>query len=421
LHHRLFDISVTVHDLAALRCGRILACRVQKRCSLMGETLVAESSERTRDLSLRTHLSVGLLALALPIGAVFACARIDETVSARGRVDFTGLVPVTARVSARIERVLCHEGQRVSAGEPLFELDREELRARHDELVERARGLGQQRVHLVARQEILAAEEHPRAVRRARDERQALAAEAELAGSQWTRRDALRQRNAGSVEDADVAHRQVEVARARQAASESSLGALVARQEGELEEQSRALAELDSQLAEVEADLPLAQRWLDDATVRAPIDGVVLTADPERLRGRRFAPGEALIDLADPKDLRFVVRVDERDISRVAEGQDVLVRLDAFPFYVYRTFAGHVAEVARAPAARPDAATEFRVLITLDQPVVDVEVNGTWRPVALRPGLSGEGSIIVNRGMELSAFLFRALERDHLPKGVTVY
>ena len=70
--------------------------------------------------------------------------------------------------------------------------------------------------------------------------------------------------------------------------------------------------------------------------------------NPERLHARKLEPGETIIKMADPKSLQFVAPIDEREVSKVASGQDVLVRLDAFPYYVYRAFHGVVAEVSLA-------------------------------------------------------------------------
>ena len=75
-----------------------------------------QEPKRTTDLALRRHLLFSLGVLILPMAMIGAYVRIDETVTARGRIDFTALTPVTARISARIERVLCREGDMSHSG-----------------------------------------------------------------------------------------------------------------------------------------------------------------------------------------------------------------------------------------------------------------------------------------------------------------
>lgn len=379
--------------------------------------------ERTRDLSLPLHLSVGLFALLVPIAGIAHFARLDETVSARGRLEFTALTPATTRIGARIERVLCREGERVVRGAALFELDREELRARHDELVARARGLREQREHIAVLRRVVVDEEQPRELIRERRELAASAIDVELKHKLWSPRLELLAREAGSGEEAMVARLGYEAASTRRDAAVATTRAVAARQRRDVEEIDRSLAAVNGELQAVEASLPLAERWLVDATVRAPIDGIVLTANPERLRGKRVEPGETIVEIADPRELRFVMEVDERDVSRVIPGEDVVLSFDAFPFYVYRAFHGSVSEVSHLPLAvgSADIANRFRVLVAVEDPRIEIDVAGTHRTVDLRPGLSGEGSVFVNCGLDLGTFLLRSLERRRLPKSFTIY
>src|SRR5207253_2636155 len=127
----------------------------------------------------------------------------------------------------------------------------------------------------------------------------------------------------------------------------SVVGALVAHHVREIVELDRSRTGVISELRQIVAELPVAARDLADTEVRAPADGFILTPNPERLAGKRFAAGETMLEVADPADLELVLEVDERDIARVTPGQEVHVNLDAFPFYLYHRFAGTVREVGR--------------------------------------------------------------------------
>jgi RND family efflux transporter MFP subunit len=86
-------------------------------------------------------------------------------------------------------------------------------------------------------------------------------------------------------------------------------------------------AERDARAARAAADA-LIQR-LDDYLVRAPTDGVVLRRDAEV--GEVVDTPASLFWIGEPRPLRVTAEVDEEDIARIAPGQRVLLRADAFP------------------------------------------------------------------------------------------
>jgi RND family efflux transporter MFP subunit len=86
-------------------------------------------------------------------------------------------------------------------------------------------------------------------------------------------------------------------------------------------------AERDARAARAAADA-LIQR-LDDYLVRAPTDGVVLRRDAEV--GEVVDTPASLFWIGEPRPLRVTAEVDEEDIARIAVGQRVLLRADAFP------------------------------------------------------------------------------------------
>src|SRR6185312_14416772 len=68
---------------------------------------------------------------------------------------------------------------------------------------------------------------------------------------------------------------------------------------------------------------------ISDYTIVAPMDGVVLRRDGEI--GEIAEAGQILFRIGVPKPLQVVAEVNEEDIPRVALGQVVLFRTDAFP------------------------------------------------------------------------------------------
>jgi RND family efflux transporter MFP subunit len=97
-------------------------------------------------------------------------------------------------------------------------------------------------------------------------------------------------------------------------------------------------AERDARAARATAEMSVHR--LDDYVVRAPTAGVVLRRDAEV--GEMVDTPAALFWIGEPKPLRVTAEVDEEDIARIAPGQRVLIRADAF---AGRVMAGQVAQI----------------------------------------------------------------------------
>ncbi len=90
-------------------------------------------------------------------------------------------------------------------------------------------------------------------------------------------------------------------------------------------------------------DAAIRDERLRSATVRAPVSGIVLTARPEERVGSRVDAGSTVLVLGRTDTLELEFGVDQRDVGRVQTGQEVRLRVDAFP---QRTFVGRVSGIA---------------------------------------------------------------------------
>ena len=111
-----------------------------------------------------------------------------------------------------------------------------------------------------------------------------------------------------------------------------------------------------------------------DYTIVAPMDGVVLRRDGEI--GEIAEAGQILFRVGVPKPLQVVAEVNEEDIPRVALGQTVLFRTDAFPD---RRLEGKVREITPMGDV---AAKTYRIKIALPD------------DTPLKPGMSVEANIV---------------------------
>ncbi len=136
------------------------------------------------------------------------------------------------------------------------------------------------------------------------------------------------------------------------------------------------LERTQSELGQVEGLVAGLKARLNDYTVTAPLEGVVLRADGEI--GELTSPGETLFWVGQPKPIRLVAEVNEEDIPRVAKGQKVLLRSDAFPATQLTATVGEI-----TPKGDPVAKT-FRVYLALPD------------ASPLRIGMSVEANIIAS-------------------------
>lgn len=144
------------------------------------------------------------------------------------------------------------------------------------------------------------------------------------------------------------------------------------------------LALARAEVSEAQAQLQSDETNLAKATIRSPIDGIVLD--------RRIEPGQTvaatyqtphLFTIAeDLTRMRLHVDVDEADVGRVALGQRAVFTVDAYPA---RTFAAAITEVRFAPQT-VDGVVSYEAVLAVDN-----------AELSLRPGMTATAEITVNK------------------------
>ena len=84
-----------------------------------------------------------------------------------------------------------------------------------------------------------------------------------------------------------------------------------------------------SEQRQARASLAAAQQVVNDLSLRAPMDGIVLRQDGEP--GETVTSAHVLFWVGELNPLRITAEVDEEDIPRVKPGQRVIIKADAFP------------------------------------------------------------------------------------------
>ena len=246
----------------------------------------------------------------------------------RRQVDVVGTlaareeVVVSAEVDGRVARLVHDLGDRVSAGEPLIELDPEKLQYRAE--AQKA-ALDQARARYGASGDELPPLDQVPAV---------VSTSAQLADArqQLERAKNLSERSLLPRSDLDTAQTRFNTAKAAH---------------------DQALASARQLRADIEtqtSSLRLAQRNLRDAVIRAPFDGYVA----ERLvsQGQYIQTQAPVMRIVRLQPLKLTAEIPEKFAPWIQTGRELAVRVDAYPS---QTFAGKVVRISPAVNLRSRA------------------------------------------------------------------
>ena len=235
----------------------------------------------------------------------------DELVVS-GHVEATE-VRVATKVAGRLESIAFDEGDAVSRGQELGQIDTVDLRL----AVDRARA---ERAQVQAQLELLLAGAREEDIAQARA--RVAQAEADLAGAEreLERMEGLLASGSGTSKSRDDALTRRDVSLAALAAAREALARLEAGSRPEEIEQARALVAVAS------ASIAQLEQQLQDATIRSPTTGVVTEKLAEA--GELLGVGSGVALVTDLDGAWLNVYVGEPYLGRVRIGQAVEVRTD---------------------------------------------------------------------------------------------
>lgn len=301
-----------------------------------------------------------------------------DGVNASGRIEPLARVAVMSRASGIVEALFVDEGDVVTAGQVLAELDREQLEAQWN----------QDQADLLAAEARVEAAEARLAETRVRVDDPEL----EFLERDLERVATLFEQGRVSAKDRDDAQRALEIARFRVAQVKANLPVLEA-----------SIAEAAAQLAAAEADLERSATALREATIKSPIDGIVLLREKEVGDGVSSiltAGGNAtqLMTLGDLSEMYVEARVDEVDLGRIHVGMPAQITVDAFRGAVLE---GEVRRIAPAGTLDDNGIVTFEVEVTVKDP------EGI-----LRPDMTADAKLVIERRDDVPALPQVALRSD---------
>lgn len=288
---------------------------------------------------------------------------ITQVVKATGRIDPREKVDLSAHVVAKIERLFVEEGDEVTAGQAVVELEREAFQA----VWERAsaqRVIGQNQVRQ---------------------------AEIDL-------RDAvLKSDRYGSLAAEGVV------------SAEQTEAANLGRESAELR-----LAQAREQLRQADADLEKSRDDLDKVTLYAPISGRIIALNAEQgevvVSGLMNNPASVIATIADLSEILVEVDVDETEIVSVREGQAAEVSVDAVVGHTYHGLVEEIGSSGYTRAGKGDVIF-YSVKVLLE----DADAR-------LRPGMTARAEIAVETHVDtvvvpIQVVVYRRVPSDDASSG----
>lgn len=155
------------------------------------------------------------------------------------------------------------------------------------------------------------------------------------------------------------------------------------------------LAIAEAQVAQSQASWEAARLRLADATLVAPFTGTVVSTGADV--GESVSAATPVVVLADLDSFYVEAIIDESDIGRIQEGQDVTIVLDAFPETSLR---GRVSQLDPLGRVAQGVVTYWAR--------IDVLSN----EVSLRPNMTATVDIIVDRKLDVLLVPNRAVKRS---------
>ena len=278
---------------------------------------------------------------------------IARSVVATGRIEPISKVEIKSKANGIIKELKVEVGDLVEQGQVLAELDKENLSARLRE----------------ARAALMSAESNLRAAQAEYEKNkvEAEAPEVAFARRNVERVDKLFKSGLISNQDLDDARRALEQVENRQQVARTQLSVSQAR-----------VSQAEAEVAQSRAAVERAEEELNNATIRSPIRGMVLSRDVEI-----GSPVSSILNLGSAATLVMVLgdisqvyvrgKVDEADIGMVRLDQPARIKVETFK---EKLFEGEVTQISPMGAEK-DNVVSFEVKVSINNAGGELRANMT--------------------------------------------
>lgn len=278
---------------------------------------------------------------------------MTRSVVATGKIEPITKVEIKSKANGIIKYLPVDIGDSVKTGDVLAELDRENLEA----------SLREAQANLQAAKANLQAAE----AELKKDEVAAQGPDVEFARRDFQRATELSNQHLIAQSELDAAHSAMDLAVNRQHVAQSQL--VISRAK---------VAQATAQVKQAQAAADNAAQDLANATIRAPINGTVLSRDvevgsPVSSILNLGANATLVMTLGDIQQVFVRGKVDEADIGQVRMGQQARIRVETFKD---RTFTGKVTQISPM-GVTDNNVTTFEVRVSIANPGQELRANMT--------------------------------------------
>ncbi len=280
---------------------------------------------------------------------------VAKSVVATGKIEPLSKVEIKSKASGIIQYLYVNVGDRVREGQLLVELDKETLEAQMKEA----------RAFLNAAESKLQEMQSQEKTLQANLRKTQLEAESrdfDFMTAEFKRNQELFLQGLISKSEFDSVEQKMKAAEV----ARNALQAAVKVREAELEQNVRSINTVRAEVAQAQAQGERAEENLKYASIRSPINGVVLSREVEVGDAvssilQLGSNATLIMTLGDIQELYVDGRVDETDIGVVKIGQAARITVDA---YKNRTFQGKVFRIAPMGVEK-DNVTRFEVRVSI--------------------------------------------------------
>ncbi len=278
---------------------------------------------------------------------------VARSVVATGKIQPITKVEVKSKASGIVEKLYVDINKRVQKGQPLAQLDQQEIRAQVDA----------QRAQLSAAQANVATCN----ANIAQDKVNAAAPDLPMYKATLDRNQQMHKDGIVSQQALDNANRDYLAALTRRDSAQAQIGVDTAK-----------LKQAQAQVAQSQASLKQLEEQLAYTTIVAPMDGVILSRDVEigdavssiLVLG---STATLLMTEGDTHEVYVQGKVDEADIAHVYMGQPARIKVESFR---NRVFHGKVTKIAPMGVEK-DNVTTFEVRVSINNPGGELKTNMT--------------------------------------------
>ena len=290
---------------------------------------------------------------------------IARSVVATGKVEPLSKVDVKSKASGLIKYLYVNVGDRVREGQLLVELDKETLEAQLKEAEAVMKSAGSNLKEMESQGNTL--EANLRKVQLEAENK-----DFDFAAAEFKRQRELFQQGLISKSDFDSVEQKMQAAEVAHKARKAAVDV----KQAEIEQNGRTIDKARAAVIQAQAQYERAEENLRYASIRSPIDGVVLSREVEVGDAvssilQLGSNATLIMTLGDIRELYIKGKVDETDIGLVKIDQPVRVTVDA---YKSRTFQGKVFRIAPMGVEK-DNVTRFEVRVSILNDLDLLKVN----------------------------------------------